>query len=169
MKPFDVAISFAGEDRGIANQLAQLLKASGLLIFYDDDERSQLLGENLFEYLIEIYKNQASYCVILVSKDYVKKRWPRHDFHAVQARVFEQFDQAYMLPIRSTMPIYQDYFLQSGTYLSNQCRSKKLQLSSARKLRAPLASTLSLDPRTWPFVRAMIPFAKGFLRFWHRP
>jgi tetratricopeptide (TPR) repeat protein len=100
MKPFDVAISFAGEDRGIANQLAQLLKASGLLIFYDDDERSQLLGENLFEYLIEIYKNQASYCVILVSKDYVKKRWPRHEFHAVQARVFEQFDQAYMLPIR---------------------------------------------------------------------
>jgi len=54
MKPFDVAISFAGEDRGIANQLAQLLKASGLLIFYDDDERSQLLGKNLFEYLIEI-------------------------------------------------------------------------------------------------------------------
>jgi hypothetical protein len=38
--------------------------------------------------------------VILVSKDYVKKRWPRHEFHAVQARVFEQFDQAYMLPIR---------------------------------------------------------------------
>jgi hypothetical protein len=38
MKPFDVAISFAGEDRGIANQLAQLLKASGLLIFYDDDD-----------------------------------------------------------------------------------------------------------------------------------
>jgi len=100
MKPFDVAISFAGEDRGLANQLALLLKASGLAIFYDDDERSKLLGENLFEYLIEIYKNQASYCVILVSKDYVQKRWPRHEWHAVQARVFEQFDQAYMLPVR---------------------------------------------------------------------
>lgn len=48
------------------------------------------------------------------------------------------------------MPIYQDYFLQSGIYLSNQCRSKKLQLSSARKLRAPLVSPLfTLPPCIW--------------------
>ena len=100
MKSFDIAISFAGEDRRLAQELAHLLKEEGLLVFYDDDEQAQLLGENLTEYLSTIYKNEASYCVVLVSENYVRKRWSRYEWRAAQARAFEEFDQAYILPVR---------------------------------------------------------------------
>lgn len=100
MKDFDIAISFAGEDRKIAKEIAAKLKSKGLKVFYDDYEQANLLGETLTEYLIDIYKNKASYCVILVSKHYVVKRWTRHEWKAAQARAFEEYDKAYILPIR---------------------------------------------------------------------
>jgi len=100
MTDFDIAISFAGEDRALARQLAHELKNKGLIVFYDDDEQASLLGETLTEYLIDIYKNRASYCVVLVSSHYIRKRWTRHEWKAAQARAFEQFDKAYILPVR---------------------------------------------------------------------
>lgn len=99
--PYDVAISFAGEDRGFASALAHALKERhGLLVFYDEDEQAWLMGKNLFEYLIEIYKDKAAYCLILVSEHYREKRWSRHEWKAVQARAFEEPDRDYILPVR---------------------------------------------------------------------
>lgn len=100
MKDFDVAISFAGEDREVARKLAEELTRLGLKVFYDDYEQAKLLGETLTEYLIDIYKNKASYCVVLVSKHYVVKRWTRHEWKAAQARAFEEYERSYILPVR---------------------------------------------------------------------
>jgi len=100
MKDFDIAISFAGEDREIAKKLAEELTQFGLKVFYDDYEQAKLLGETLTEYLIDIYKNKASYCVVLVSHHYVVKRWTRHEWKAAQARAFEEYDKSYILPVR---------------------------------------------------------------------
>jgi tetratricopeptide (TPR) repeat protein len=97
---FDIALSFAGEDRPMAQRLAQALGAHGLVVFFDDDQQADLLGENLTEYLAEIYKNRSRFCVVLVSTHYVKKRWTRHEWRAAQARAFENYDEAYILPVR---------------------------------------------------------------------
>lgn len=99
-REFDVAISFAGEDRGLAQDLAKRLQAAGLLVFYDDDQQAELLGEHLLEYLIGVYKERASYCVVLISAAYVRKRWTRHEWRAAQERAFEQQEAAYILPVR---------------------------------------------------------------------
>lgn len=100
MPDYDVALSFAGEDRAIARELALYLKARDVLVFYDDDAQAELLGEHLTEYLVELYRRRASYCVVLVSEHYVRKRWTRHEWRAAQTRAFEEFDRAYILPIR---------------------------------------------------------------------
>lgn len=97
---FDLVVSFAGEDRRIAHELALLLKERGVRAFYDEDAQAELLGETLTEYLIDLYKNRASYCVVLVSKFYVEKRWTRYEWKAAQARSFEEIDEPYILPIR---------------------------------------------------------------------
>ena len=97
---FDAAISFAGEDRGLARTIAEGLKHRGVAVFYDDDEQANLIGENLTEYLTDIYKNKARYCIVLVSSSYVKKRWTRLEWRAAQARAFEAFDNVYILPVR---------------------------------------------------------------------
>jgi tetratricopeptide (TPR) repeat protein len=97
---FDVALSFAGEDREVARLIASGLKDLGVKAFYDDDEQADLLGENLYEYLADLYSNRASYCIVIVSKDYVKKRWTRHEWRASQERALASIDEAYILPLR---------------------------------------------------------------------
>lgn len=101
MYEYDIAISFAGEDRQVAYKLAtELSKRYGLRVFYDDYEQAQLLGANLTEYLVDIYKNKTRYCIVLISQYFKQKRWTRHEWRAAQARAFEEPELDYILPIR---------------------------------------------------------------------
>lgn len=119
---FDIAISFAGEDRRIAEQLASELKVRGLKVFFDTDEQANILGESLPEYLIHVYKDSARYCVVLVSSAYVRKRWTRHEWRAAQARALDDVDRTYILPVRldeSDLP----GLLPTTAYISTRDRS----------------------------------------------
>ena len=96
---YDVALSFAGEDRQYAEKLAELLENNDYRVFYDKYERAQLWGENLYDYLAETYKDKARYCVMFVSKHYAHKVWTNHERRSAQARALEE-NVAYILPIR---------------------------------------------------------------------
>ncbi len=98
-KQYDVALSFAGEDRDSAEQLAKLLKTGGYSVFYDEFEQPQLWGKNLYDHFSSIYKDQARYCVIFLSKHYAQRLWTKHELQTAQARAFQE-NQEYILPIR---------------------------------------------------------------------
>ena len=95
----DVALSFAGEDRHHAEELAALLKKDKYKVFYDEYERVQLWGENLYDKFFEIYKNKSRYCIMFVSKYYAQKLWTNHERQSAQARALRE-NVAYILPIR---------------------------------------------------------------------
>ena len=99
-RKFDVALSFAGEDRQHAEKLAKLLKAAGYLVFYDKYEQHELWGKDLYQHLSLIYKDQAHYCVMFLSKHYKGKMWTKHELQSAQARAFVEENQEYILPIR---------------------------------------------------------------------
>lgn len=96
---YDVALSFAGEDRVYADALAEELRHHGLSVFYDTYEKSTLWGKNLYSYLSDIYQNKAHYCVMFLSCHYAIKLWTNHEREAAQARAFEE-NEEYILPIR---------------------------------------------------------------------
>ena len=96
---YDVAISFAGEDRKTAKQLANALKKKGIKVFYDNDERSNLLGKDLFQYLYKIYNENALFFIPLISEHYIEKPWAVHELKAAQEREFNNNDDEYILPI----------------------------------------------------------------------
>jgi tetratricopeptide (TPR) repeat protein len=97
---YDIAISFAGEDRASAQQLADfLVNQFHLTVFYDDYEQATLWGTHLTEKLIRIYRDNARFCVVLVSVHYKIKRWTRHEWRAAQERAFTQSEKEYILPI----------------------------------------------------------------------
>ncbi|MDE0187334.1 MAG: TIR domain-containing protein [Candidatus Poribacteria bacterium] len=98
-KEYDVALSFAGKDRHQAERLAKLLDAEGYSVFYDEFERAQLWGKNLYQHLSSVYKDQAHYCVIFLSKHYARKLWPQHELQSAQARAFKE-SKEYILPVR---------------------------------------------------------------------
>lgn len=98
-RKYDVALSFAGEDREYVSQVAELLKARGVKVFYDLYEESDLWGKNLYVHLQDVYQNQATYTVIFISQHYAKKAWTNHERESAQARAFKE-NTEYILPAR---------------------------------------------------------------------
>jgi hypothetical protein len=96
---YDVALSFAGEDRELAASLARLLRSKGIRVFYDQYERADLWGKDLYQHFQEVFRDKAQYCVIFISQAYEKKLWPRHELKQAQARAF-MVRQEYILPLR---------------------------------------------------------------------
>ena len=99
MTKYDVALSFAGEDRQHAKALADLLKAGGYWFFFDENELAQLWGKNLYDYLSSVYKDRARYCVMFLSQHYERKLWTNHEHQLAQARAFQE-NREYILPVR---------------------------------------------------------------------
>src|SRR5439155_17868190 len=96
---YDVAFSFAGEDRHVVEPLANRLKQQNVSVFYDRDKQAQIWGENLQEVLTDVYLKQAQFCVMFISRAYAEKMWTRHERRAAMSRALEQ-KGAYILPIR---------------------------------------------------------------------
>lgn len=98
-KQYDIAISFAGEDRNIASEYANKLKRNRVSVFYDNFENENLWGKDLYEKLDEIYRKQAKYCVMFISSHYAKKLWTSHERKSAQARAFKE-NKEYILPVK---------------------------------------------------------------------
>jgi WD40 repeat protein len=96
---YDVALSFAGEDRAYAQEVAAALVAAGFRVFYDRYETASLWGKNLYEHLREIYSSRTRFVVILASRHYREKVWARHELASAQARALEE-RREYILPAR---------------------------------------------------------------------
>ena len=96
---YDVALSFAGEDREPASQLAQLLRSRGIKVFYDEFERVQLWGKDLYQHLAEVYLSRARFCIPIISSHYLEKAWTQHELRNAQARAFREGTE-YLLPLR---------------------------------------------------------------------
>jgi hypothetical protein len=96
---YDIALSFAGEQREYVRKVAEILFASGLRVFYDEFEEVNMWGENLFDYLEDVYNKKAKFCAIFVSKEYKEKIWTNHERENAQARALES-KNVYILPIK---------------------------------------------------------------------
>jgi hypothetical protein len=97
---YDVALSFAGEQRREVELVASCLKAANLNVFYDDYEKSNLWGKDLYVHLSDVYQNQARYCIIFASKEYQQKNWTNHERQSAQARALNEKGDEYILPVR---------------------------------------------------------------------
>lgn len=99
-KEYDVAFSFAGEDRKYVEEVALLLQKKGVKIFYDEFYKTNLWGKNLQDFFYDLYKNKAQYVVIFISKHYLKE-WSNIERQAMLDRArLNTAQQEYILPVR---------------------------------------------------------------------
>nr|WP_319570396.1 TIR domain-containing protein [uncultured Draconibacterium sp.] len=96
---YDIAISFAGENRDIAEQLANKLDKKQVKVFYDSFEQAELWGKNLYDYLSSVYSEKSKFCIMLLSRHYESKLWTNLERKSAQARAFRE-NREYILPIR---------------------------------------------------------------------
>jgi len=96
---YHVALSFAGEDRAYVEEVATLLRQSGVRVFYDEFEKAILWGKNLVDHLADVYQRRSKYVVMFISEHYVAKAWPTHERQHAQARALVAKEE-YILPAR---------------------------------------------------------------------
>ncbi|KAF5432386.1 hypothetical protein C5S36_08620 [Candidatus Methanophagaceae archaeon] len=96
---FQVALSFAGEDRMHAQKLAELLEDRHISFFYDLYEQADLWGKDLYQHLQSVYRDWSQFCVLFLSQAYAQKHWTRHELKQAQARAFLERKE-YILPVR---------------------------------------------------------------------
>ena len=99
---YDVALSFAGEDRKYVEEVALFLKKKNIAVFYDYFEEEALWGKNLISYLEEIYTNKSKYCVVFISQYYVQKEWTCYESAAAMVRLLDSNmkQKEYLLPVK---------------------------------------------------------------------
>ena len=96
---FDVAFSFAGEQRDYVRSVRRALEGKDISVFFDEDYQVALWGKPLTEALLEIYCNRARAVVIFVSKEYVEKDWTRLEKRAALERAAREKTE-FILPAR---------------------------------------------------------------------
>jgi hypothetical protein len=96
---YDLAISFAGEDRKVAEAIADKLTNLNYTVYYDKYEQSNLWGKDLYAHFIEVYGKSAKFCLMIISTNYANKSWTSHERKAAQAKAFTQ-NEDYILPLR---------------------------------------------------------------------
>nr|MDT0660008.1 TIR domain-containing protein [Micromonospora sp. DSM 115978] len=96
---FDVALSFAGEDRVFVDRVAKILRDNGTRVFYDEFEVLTLWGLDLYTVLDDVYRHKSRYAVVFASENYSRKMWTSHERRSAQARALQE-KESYLLPVR---------------------------------------------------------------------
>ena len=96
---YQVALSFAGEQRAYVEQVAHHLAARGVKVFYDDFEKVQLWGQNLAEVFHSTFERQSDLVVMFISQAYAEKPWPRHERRSALSHMIHEQGE-YILPVR---------------------------------------------------------------------
>jgi hypothetical protein len=99
---YDFALSFAGEDRPLADALNELLDADDYVVFYDLNQQARIVGEDVEAFLAPIYASDSRFVIAVLGRMYGEKRWTI--FESDQFK--ERFDDGHVIPIwdRNALP-----------------------------------------------------------------
>ena len=99
MEQYEVALSFAGAQRDYVKQVARILQARGVAVFYDEFESATLWGKDGTEEFHKIYSERASYVVMFISEEYVAGDWTSHEKRSALSRALRE-RREFILPVR---------------------------------------------------------------------
>ncbi len=124
LKKYDVALSFAEEDRAFVSRVAFLLKEKGVKVFYDDYERARSWGEDLKYFLAKVYGKHSRFCLIFISRHYDVKQWTKFESGIVKAVAFLTNKKPKLLAFRLDNS-YSEVIAPEIAYLSSETRNEQ--------------------------------------------
>ena len=96
---YDVALSFASQDRSDADEFFRLLQEKDMSVFLDEYRPGDPWDKDVLDHLVNLYSRKARYCVLLISRHYPLKSWTADERNAARERSFRDPDE-YILPVR---------------------------------------------------------------------
>jgi hypothetical protein len=86
---WDFAISFAGENRDLAREIACQLKLLDCSIFFDEFYETNYLGQAWREHFKVIFSEKSRFVVCLLDENHQRKIWPTFERETFEPRVSE--------------------------------------------------------------------------------
>lgn len=152
---FDVALSFAADDRAAARDTATALLEHNLTVFYDEWLQARIVGRDLLELLREVYL-KARLCVPFISASYLRGKYPKVEFQAILERetlrapgaLFPVYLEKVTAPALSETVAYVDYHRYGAKGLAALI-AERLAVAPAAPLPAaqPARSAREIRPR----------------------
>jgi serine/threonine protein kinase len=98
---YDIALSYAGCDRSVAEALYRKLR-NHCRVFFDQDpsQKADLWGADLSTHLHQVYSEQSRYCIVLISREYVERVWTNWERRAILQRMVNSRTGQYILPVQ---------------------------------------------------------------------
>jgi DNA-binding beta-propeller fold protein YncE len=96
---YDIAISYASENREIITKIAEKLKENNIRVFYDEYEKIKLWGKNLSTFFQQIYGEKSFLVLVFVSKEYSIKDWTNFEF-TIARDTAKTKKTEFILPVR---------------------------------------------------------------------
>jgi hypothetical protein len=81
---YDVALSFAREDRQVARAIAKALREKGIRVFFDEFAESELWGTDLYQHLKKVF-DESKLCIVILSEDYRQNKWTQLEWRNLWA------------------------------------------------------------------------------------
>ncbi|MEA2054398.1 MAG: TIR domain-containing protein [Candidatus Thermoplasmatota archaeon] len=95
----DIAVSFAGEDRETAEDIANALITEGVKVFYDRFYKVDMWGKKLTSCFQDVYGPKARFVMVLISKHYPIKDWTDFEFSIARGEAKKRKTE-FILPVR---------------------------------------------------------------------
>ncbi|NOT34004.1 MAG: TIR domain-containing protein [Candidatus Eisenbacteria bacterium] len=151
---YDVALSFAGEQRAYVQRVAESLRAGGASVFFDEFEAVALWGHDLAVRFDTVYRSSARFVVPFVSAAYASKAWPQHEFRSALATAVQSVEP-YILPVRfdqTELPGLRPtiHYLDGVKLTPDEVARAILQRLTGETASAPLPSEVSPRLRALP-------------------
>jgi hypothetical protein len=95
---FDVAFSFAGENRVFVEDIKNELTKQGIKVFYDNDYKSELWGSDLTVELPKKY-HASRFVALFLDDNYLNKMWTFFERQIIIEKYLKEHGASYILPI----------------------------------------------------------------------
>jgi hypothetical protein len=95
---YDIAVSFAGEQREYVRETVAACKTKGLRVFFDEDKTNDWWGKNFIQEQRRAYSSQTRFFVPFLSSDYLAKPIPMDEFSSAMMTAVKLGD-GYILPV----------------------------------------------------------------------
>lgn len=79
MYKYDIALSYAGEQKAYVSRVCRILKMKGLSVFFADDQQEELTGIDMTTKFYDVFHNQCFLIAAFVSDEYLKKDITMHE------------------------------------------------------------------------------------------
>lgn len=149
---YDIAISFAEEDRNIALAVRSAFKLEELKkirVYYYADKPEETWGYKLKERLPKIYRDEARYSLLILSEKYPHKKYCRIELEAIRERIKREEDRyLFILTTDDTDPsridLADDYAFREWNYDPEQLTEILSQILKPQKSPWPIVAIIIL-------------------------